>query len=172
DRVRARLGTKRVERLRRYEAEPAPLPGGEAPVPLVAADLGAVLVHELARFAAQPVARQELAVVAAREEAGLLALGARCDGQAGRLRLRPHLLLRAFAERERDAREEPRVEAAEHVRLVLPLVGGAREEPPAPVVGDARVVARHEPLCAGAPREGEELREAEGAVAAHARVGR
>ena len=65
-----------------------------------------------------------------------------------------------------------RVEAREHVRLVLRGVGGAMEERPPAVLRDARVVAGREPVRACLPREGEQLGEAEAAVAADARVGR
>ncbi len=71
-----------------------------------------------------------------------------------------------------DAPELPRIEGGEHVALVLRRVGTAREQQAAVALDDACVVAGREPLGAGAPREREQLGEAEAAVAARARVRR
>ena len=68
--------------------------------------------------------------------------------------------------------EEARVEAGEHVGLVLRRVGGAGEEQPAAVLAQARVVPGAEPRRADPAGEGEERGEAEAAVAADARVRR
>src|SRR5205823_11637418 len=164
DRVRPRLGAEGVERLRRGDAETPPLARREAPEALVLAELGARCVDDPPGCGTEPVPREEVAVVAAGEEARLLALGTPGDREPGRASLRPRLVLRALAEGEGDPLEEPRVEAREHVRLILALVCAAREEQAAVVVDDPRVVARGESIGAGAPREGEPLRPAERAV--------
>ena len=118
------------------------------------------------------MALEEGAVVAAGEEARLLALapGGRCEPGGGRLGAR--LGLRQLAERELDPVEEARVERREHVGLVLLRVGRACEESAAAVLDDPRVVAGPEPRRPGAAREREQLGEAEAAVAAAARVRR
>ncbi len=130
------------------------------------------LVDDRALLGLQAVAGEEVAVVAPGEEAGLLALGALRGGEPGRAGALPRLLLRALGEREPDAVERARVEAGEHVGLVLRGVGGAGEQQTAPVLADARVVARGEPGGADAAREGQESGEAEAPVAADARVRR
>src|SRR5205085_2331476 len=80
--------------------------------------------------------------------------------------------LARVSEREVDPLEQARVEAGQHVRLVLRLVGGTGEQEPAVAPHDARVVARDEPLGAGAAREREQLGEPERSVAPDAGVGR
>ena len=115
---------------------------------------------------------EEVSVVAAGEEARLLALGAARGLEPGARGLGSRLVLALLAEREPEPVEEARVEPAEHVRLILPLVGGACEQQLPVALDDARVVARREPLGAGALGEGEQLGEAEAAVAADARVRR
>ena len=136
------------------------------------AELRAVLAHDRSGFRADAVPRQEVTVVAAGEEACLLALGARGGGEPGGPRLGAHLLLRALAERDLDPVEEPRVEAREHVRLVLARVDAARQEQATAAVDDAGVVAGSQPSRAGPPREGKQLGEPEAAVAPDARVRR
>src|SRR5205814_1546043 len=136
------------------------------------AELAPVGVDDRARARLDAVPLEERAVVVAREEARLLALCAACGGEAGAFRLGARLLLALPAERERDALEQARVEAREHVRLVLVRVRTAREQYAASMLRDARVVAGREPLRACALREREQLGEAEAAVAAHARVRR
>src|SRR6185312_8178613 len=60
----------------------------------------------------------------------------------------------------------------EHVRLILALVGGTMQQQAPSMLGDARVVARCEPVAAGASCEGEQLCEPEAPVAAHAWIRR
>src|SRR5207253_10786223 len=106
------------------------------------------------------------------EEARLLALGRAGGGEAGRFSLGACLLLRLRAEREPQPVEEARIEAREHVALVLPLVGGAREQQPALALDDPCVVAGREPRRPDVPGEGEQLRETEAPVATSARIRR
>src|SRR5207302_5964853 len=126
--------------------------------------------HDRAGGRREAVACEEVPIVAAGEEARLLALGARGDRQAPGARLGAHLVLRALAEREVDALEVAGVEAGEHVGLVLAPVGRAREEPPPLVAHRTSVVPGHESLRARAAGEREQLGEAERAVAAHAGI--
>jgi hypothetical protein len=81
-------------------------------------------------------------------------------------------LLVLLAEWERQTRQVPRIERGEHVALVLDRIGAAGEQKPSLPLDDARVVARHQVLGAGAPRERQQLGEAEAAVAARARIRR
>src|SRR5437773_810928 len=85
--------------------------------------------------------------------------GARGRGGGGRggRRLGPRGVLALLTEGEPEALETSRVEAREHVRLVLRGIGGAMEERPPAVLRDARVVAGREPVRACLPREGEQL---------------
>src|SRR5207253_705848 len=159
-----------VQRLGRRDADPAPLARRESPEALVPAELGAVLAHDRAGGRGEAVACEEVPVVAAGEEARLLALRARGDGKAGGARLGAHVVLRALAEREGDALKEARVETGEHVRLVLAPVGRAREKPSPLVAHRTGVVPGHESLRARAAGEREQLGEAERAVAAHAGI--
>src|SRR5581483_6209603 len=115
---------------------------------------------------------EELAVVAAAEEAGLLAVRPSSDRQPGRCRFRARCLLRLRAERKLEAIEQTRVEAGEHVALVLRLVGRPGEEEAAVALDDARIVAGRQLRGADPPREREELGEPEAPVAADARVRR
>ena len=121
-----------------------------------------------ARLEAAPL--EEGAVVVAGEEAGLLALPALGDGEPRGARLGARLGLRLLAERELDPLEERRIERGEHVRLVLVRVGRASEQAAAVALDDPRVVAGPELRRARALGEGEQLVEAEAAVAAAARV--
>src|SRR5436190_12569791 len=172
DRVRLRLRAQRVERLRRGDAEALPLAGREAPVPAVASELTAVLVHERARARVEPLALEEGTVVVAGQEARLLALAAPRDREAGALGLRPRLALGLIAERERDAPELAWVEPGQHVRLILLWIRRPREQGAPAVLDDTGVVAGDEHVGAGAAREREQAPEAERAVAAHAGVRR
>src|SRR5207244_4977687 len=91
-----------------------------------------------------PVPFEKGAVVVACEEARLLALGALRSFEPGRSGFGAGLRLRLLTEREPDALEMPRVEAREHVALVLRLVCSACEQQPAFVLDDPRVVSRRE----------------------------
>ena len=118
------------------------------------------------------MASEEGTVVVAREEARLLALGPLRDLEARTACLGSRRLLVLLAEREPHPRELRGIELREHVRLILLRVGGAMEQQPAAVLADARVVTGREPVAPRALREREQLGEAEGAVAANARVRR
>src|SRR6185436_5239211 len=148
------------------DPEASPLPRSEAPEALVHADRRSLLVDDCSLTGGKAVPCEELAVVAAAQEARLLALAPPCDLHAGALRLRAGLLLGLLAEREPDLVEPTRIEAGEHVRLVLPLVDRAREQTPAAVLDDARVVTGRKPSRPGAAGELQELREAKAAVTA------
>ena len=163
---------QRVERLGRGDADPAALARRVAPDAVVPAELAAVLVDDRALGGLEAAALEEGAVVVAGEEAGLLALAALGDVEAGSGRLGARLRLRLLAERELDPVEQRRVERGEHVGLILVRVGRAGEQPPAVALDDARVVAGPELRRSGALGEGEQLVEAEAAVAAAARVRR
>src|SRR5258708_9781633 len=84
---------------------------------------------------------EERAVVVAREEARLLALGAVCSLEAGLGRLCARLGLRLLTEREPDPPEVARVESGEHVALVLRRVGSARKQKLSFVLDAARALA-------------------------------
>ena len=167
-----RLGAQRVQRLARCDAEAAALARREAPEAVVAGDLVPALVDDRALGRVEAVTDEEVAVVAAGEEACFLALGPARRGEPGGAGALPRLLLGALAEREPDAVEHARVEAGEHVGLVLRGVGAAGEEQAAPVLAHARVVACGEAGRADPAGEREECGEAEAAVAADAGVGR
>ena len=66
----------------------------------MAAEDGPGLVDDVAGGRLQPGSPEEAAVVAARQEARLLALGTTRRSEAGRLRLRSHLFLLVPAQRE------------------------------------------------------------------------
>src|SRR5262249_38650504 len=172
DGVCARVGAQRVERPPGDDAEAPALARREAPVAAVATELVAILVDDRAVLRLEPAPLEECAVVVAGEEAGLLAFAAAGNGEAGTLRLGARLGLRLSAERKGDAAEPGRVEPREHVRLVLLQVGGAREQREPVALDDARVVPGRQDVRTGAEREREQTAEAEGAVAAQARVRR
>src|SRR5581483_2116430 len=137
-------GAERVQRLGGRDADASPLAGREPPGAVVLAERAAGLVHDRSAPRAHAVALEEGTVVAAAEEARLLALGPGGGGEARRGRLGACLLLRLRAERERDPVEQARVECGEHVRLVLARVDAAGDEAAAVALDDARVVARPE----------------------------
>jgi len=136
----------------------------------VSAELASGLVPHRPVLRREPVPLEEGAIVTAREKARLLALGPAGRREPSRRRAGARLRLRTIAEREPEPLEVPRVEPGEHVRLILPGVDAAREEQAAAVLREASVVAGGEPGGADPPREGEELGEAEAAVAADARI--
>jgi len=168
----ARIRSEHVERPFRHDAEALALSGREAPEAVVLTDRCAGLVDDRPALRREPVPTEERAVVVAGEEARLLALRAVGCVEPGARRLGAGLGLVLLAEREPDAVELARIEACEHVRLVLGRVGAAGEQPAAAMLDDAGVVAGGEPVAACATREREQLREAEAAVAANARVRR
>ena len=105
----------------------------------------------------EPVPPEERAVVVAGEEARLLALGAPRDGEPGARRLGSRRVLVLLAEREPDPLELLRIEAREHVRLVLRRVGAAVR---AAAGRDARRCARSGRSRAGRSRRGARTRAA------------
>src|SRR5262249_37735382 len=119
----------------------APLPGREAPEAVVRAELASVLVDDAAGSRREAVAREEVAVVVAAEEARLLALGLARGGEPRGLRLGARLHLGLVAEREPDPVERALVERGQHVALVLAGVGRARQQPAPVALDDAGVVA-------------------------------
>ena len=110
DDQRVAVAAQRVERLRGRDADPAPLPGREPPGAVVAAELASRFVDDRAGRGREAVPLEEVAVVAACEEARLLALGASRGGKPCRLRLRTRLTLRPPAQREPEPVEEARIE--------------------------------------------------------------
>src|SRR5207253_8517984 len=114
ERVRARIRPHRVQRPAGGDADPAPLSGRVAPVARVLAHLASAFVDDRARIRLEPVPGQEVAIVRAAEEARLLALTPRSDGQARALRLVSRLRLRLLPQRKPDAREARGVEPREH----------------------------------------------------------
>ena len=147
-------------------------PGREPPETPMGAEGRPLLVDDPPFLSGETLASKEVPVVAAAQEARLLALGPARHGQARTLGLVPGLGLRLVAEREPDPLEVLRVEPGEHVRLILLRIAGAREQEPPAVLDDPCVVARRQPRCASAAREGEQLAEPEASIAARARVRR
>src|SRR5439155_19302981 len=145
ERIRARLATHRIQRFRRGHSDPSSLSGRQAPHTVVRRELSSVLVDDRPRFWAQPVAREELAVVAACEEARLLALGPPGRGQPGALGLGACLVLRLLPEREPDPVQKPRVEPREHVRLILLRVRSARQYQSFTIPDDPRCLSPPQP---------------------------
>src|SRR5207247_2398417 len=148
---------ERVERLGRGNAQAAALARREAPKAGVAAELVPVLVHHRPVGRAEPMPLEEIAVVAAGEEACLLTLGAPGNRQAGALCFGPGLGLGLPAEAEPEPVEKARIQAAEHVRLVLTRVCPARQQEPTVATDDARVVAGGQARCSRAGRKVQEL---------------
>src|SRR5262245_5008641 len=125
DGVRCRIAAERESRLSRRDAEPTSLAGREAPEALMRADAFSTFVDDMTLASRQSVALEEVPVVAASEEARLLALGAARDRQPGERCLGTRLLLGLLPEREPDPIQVTRIEPGEHVRLILHRVGGA-----------------------------------------------
>ena len=122
--------------------------------------------------AREPGALEEVAVVAAAEEAGLLALGGARRRRDPRLRLAPASAPSSARRAGTRAAEQVRVDRGEHVALVLRGVDARARARAAVALDDPRVVAGRKPRRADAVGEGDELVEAEAAVATHARVRR
>ncbi len=170
--VRGGARIEDVQRGRRGHADALALAGREPPEAVVLADRLALLVDDMAGARLEPVAGEERPIVVTGEETGLLALCTAGDGETCARCFGPGRVLVLLAERKPDPVELLRIEAGEHVRLVLRLVGGAMQEQAAAMLGETSVVTRRETVAAGAPGEREELREAEAAVAPDARVRR
>ncbi len=138
----------------------------------MATELDSLLVDDRTGSAVEALPLEKRAVVVAREEAGLLALGALGDGQPGRGRLVACPPLSVPAERERHAVEQRRIDGGEHVGLILGGVAAAGDQPEPVPLDDPRVVAGPEHVGAGPLGEGDQGVEAESSVAAHARIRR
>src|SRR5581483_10907217 len=93
DGVRGRIAAKGVERPGARKGEPTALAGSEAPEAGVTAELPSGLVDERSLGCDEAVPLEEVAVVAAGEEAGLLTLGAARHGKPGALGFDARLLL-------------------------------------------------------------------------------
>src|SRR4029450_6200897 len=158
DRVRRRIAPERVGRTPGGDTEPSSLARGETPEALVRADRLARFVDDAALAPGQPVPLEEVAVVAAAQEARLLALRATSNRKPRALGLGASLLLRLLAERKPEPLEVARIERREHVRLILVRVDGASEQRPAPMLDDPRVVAGGEARRPSTPGEREQLR--------------
>src|SRR6266540_99409 len=172
DRVRARLGAQDVQRAPRGDPEAAPLSRRETPEAAVTAELVALFVEDRPVLACKSGALEEVPVVGPGEEAGLLALRAPGGFEPGPRCLGPGLLLRLLAEREPDTAKQPRSEAGQHVRLILPLVRGSREQEATTAADDPRVVAGGQAGGPGPVGERQQLCEPEAPVAGDARVRR
>ena len=172
DDVLPRLAPQRVERLAAGDAEALSLAGCEAPEAAVPPQLAAVGVDDRAVPARQAAPLEEVAIVAAGQEARLLALGAAGRRQPGARGLGPRLVLGLAAEREVEPAEEARVDRASMYDWSLRSSAARASKQPALALDDARVVAGREPRGAGALGKGDQLVETEAAVAADAGVRR
>ena len=105
DSVGPGVGAQRIERLRRGDAEPAPLSRRELPVAGVTSDFRSVLVDNGAGCALEALPGEEVAVVVAREEARLLTLRLARSREAGARGFGARLVLRLLAEWEANAVE-------------------------------------------------------------------
>src|SRR6185312_14581735 len=164
------LHLEHVQRLARGDADPAPLAGREAVHAGVAAERAPAGVDDLARPAPAAVPLEEGAVVAAADEADVLALRPPRRGQAGGARLGPRLRLGLLAQREPAPLEDGGRHRREHVRLILGRIGAADEQRAPASAPHARVVAGGQAGRADAVGELRQGGEAEAAVAAYARV--
>src|SRR4051812_16335489 len=134
-----------VERLGSGDADALALPDREAVLPFVAAESATALVDDVSGG----VAPHEPVEARAGEEAEVLALGAFGYGEICRARELADLGLGELAEREPDPIELSRLEAGEHVGLVLVGIACGAEQGTVPVSRDSRVVA------GGGPGRGE-----------------
>ena len=134
--VRRGVGRNRVQRPGGSDSQSATLTRREAPMAVMRAQAGSGGVDDRTGRGRQTTALEEPAVVAAGQEARLLALGAVGDLEAGGRRLRTCLLLQRVAERKPDLAEQGRVEAGKHVGLVLLHVRGPPEQSEAAMLDD------------------------------------
>ena len=118
------------------------------------------------------VALEERPVVAAADEAHVLALGSVRRLQARGARLRPRLHLGLLPEREPAPREDLSGHPGQHVGLVLGRIGAPGDQGDIPAAADAGVVPGRDPVRPDPVGELDQRREAERAVAAHAWVRR
>ena len=109
----------------------------------------------------QTLSFQEGPIVVAGEEARVLTLPALRRGEPGGTRLATGLLLRLLTEREPQARDESRIDLAEHVGLILVGVRRPGQEVLPAVLDRPRVVTGREPTGTDSPCEGKQLAEAE-----------
>ena len=136
------------------------------------ADNVPVLVHDRTVFGPKTLPFEKASIVAAPEEASLLALGSTSCGEPCARGFGPRLLLRLRTERESHASERVGTERCEHVGLVFSSIGCPCDEQHLVTLDDARVVTRPESVGSRARCERQQLVEAECAVAANAGIRR
>jgi hypothetical protein len=102
----------------------------------VPSDLLSFYVHDRPVLRHEPAAFEKRAVVVARKEARFLALSAPGGFETGALGLGARLSFGLRAERERDPVELRRIDAGQHVRLVLDRVEPACEQESASMLDD------------------------------------
>ena len=129
-------------------------------------------VDDVAGAARAAQALDQRSVIAAADEAHLLALARPCGRESRRPRFGPGLRLGLAAEREPAPGENLGRHRRQHVRLILGRVGSARDQRRPRPLHDPRVVARGDPRRPDRVRDGRDRREAELAVAPDARVRR
>ena len=172
DRVRGGVGGEHVERLRRGDADPAPLADREVVVAAMAADrLAGAIEHRALALAEAAVAAQEPRLALAGEEAEVLALGLLGDGEAVAGGDLAHLGLAQLGQREAQPVQHRRRQRGEHVALVLVAVRGGGEQRTVAVLDDPRVVAGDEVVGAEPLGEVDHRRDPHLAVADDAGVG-
>ncbi len=118
------------------------------------------------------MALEERPLALSREEAEVLALALRGDGQAGSLCQPPDLGLCELSQGKAEPRKRGRPQSGQHVGLVLGRIGRGLEQRARAVVGDAGVVTRGERRRPDAVREGDHCVDPQVPVADHARVRR
>ncbi len=174
DGVRARDRLHRVQRLADGDAEPAALARREAPVAVVPAEPRSPPRRRSAPRRAR--ARAARGTRGSRRRRGSMPPGSPARPAAAspsRDGLRARLLLRLVAERERRRARDSRGSSPASMYDWSFSGSAARASSSRPRCShDSRVVAGRQPSRAGASREREQLVEAEGAVAARARVRR
>ena len=124
-------------------------------------ELVAVLVDDRAGRAVQALPAEERPVVVAGEEAGLLALGARRDGEPGSAASQPGLALRRLSERKADAVEQVGIDGARACTTDPSRVDARANEAATIPFDEAGVVAGPESVGTGARGEVGERVEAE-----------
>ena len=159
-----------VQRLGGADTDASPLPHRVAPVPLVPSHDGALAVDDVTGQRLDAATLEE-ALVPLDGEADLLALGLVRHLETGLRRGGARLGLGELAERELEARQDPRRHRPQHVRLVLGAVGGARHEGLAVPPHQAGVVTGGHARQAQLTGQGDERRQAH-RVAVDAGVGR
>ena len=162
----AGIAAQRIERLPVGDAEPPALARREPPVAVVASDL---VPSSSTIRPSRAAARAARGSRGSRRRRGSTPPGSRAAAQRRARRAPPRRASRPSI--CSPSGNQMRSSCAGSSRASMydwsfARVDGAREQQPAAVLDDARVVAGREPVGARAPREGEQLREAEAAVAA------